>query len=132
MANTVQKADLLPILERFRKETQGEIPPVVTSSLQAQLQPSSLKPIFIVHGKPGVGKTTHALKFAKLAGLDFVSFDSLLAPVTTSITDQQLQGPIAVEIRQQLTLGHEITAEQLYRLLEDRLLHTEDVLFKGR
>ena len=100
----------------------------------------------MVHGKPGVGKTTHALRFAKLANVPLVTLESIMDQLLQQSEEfEQTEGDgandgnespvenlLVSELRQQLAKGRELTPLQVYRLVEQRLLQQDDLLASGR
>lgn len=104
------------------------------------------KPIILVHGKPGVGKTTQSERIAKYTGLPLISLELIMARVTmtggssssssdgaTPFNEEELSEAMRTlyaDIRLQLVNGAEVAPEQVYRLVKD-CLNGEDVVAKG-
>lgn len=120
---------LTEVIDAYHSHVQGEPPIFFSQELVDKLKSTNKKPIYLIDGKPASGKTTQSQKFAKVTGLDLVSFDSLLNTILNE-TNVATQGTIAAEIRQQVSRGLEITAEQFYRLLEERL-NAPSILSRG-
>jgi hypothetical protein len=121
---------LTDVIEAYQRHLAGPLPLSFTPQLAEHLRATNKKPIYLVHGKPAAGKTTQSAKMAKVTGLEWISFESLLQPIVTDIQAAQTSGTIESEIRAQLILGQEITPQQLYRLLETKL-KSSSVISKG-